>query len=107
MLNSECALFALEHADVFASQAREVVSQRERLMAALAALPGVQPFPSDANMILVRVPDAQAAFEGMKRHGVLVKNVSKMHPLLAQCLRLTVGTAEEHAQMMSALRASL
>jgi histidinol-phosphate aminotransferase len=55
----------------------------------------------------VRVPDAQKAFEGMKSRGILVKNVSKMHPLLANCLRLTVGTAGENAQMLAALEASL
>ena len=43
----------------------------------------------------------------MKSHKVLVKNVSKMHPLLANCLRLTVGTADENAQMLSALEKSL
>ena len=68
---------------------------------------GVKSWPSDANMILVRVPDAQNTFEGMKSRGVLVKNVSKMHPLLANCLRLTVGTADENAQMLAALQASL
>jgi histidinol-phosphate aminotransferase len=36
-----------------------------------------------------------------------VKNVEALHPLLAGCLRLTVGTAEENSLMMSALRASL
>ena len=58
-------------------------------------------------MILVRVPDAAKAFVGMRERGVLVKNVSKMHPLLAQCLRLTVGTADENAQMLAALQAAL
>jgi histidinol-phosphate aminotransferase len=38
---------------------------------------------------------------------VLVKNVSKMHPLLANCLRLTVGTADENLLMLSALETSL
>ena len=58
-------------------------------------------------MILVRVPDAAAAFAGMKAHGVLVKNVETLHPLLAGCLRLTVGTPDENAKMIEALRASL
>jgi histidinol-phosphate aminotransferase len=58
-------------------------------------------------MILVRVPDAQRAFDGLKARGVLVKNVSKMHPLLANCLRLTVGTADENAQLLAALKAAL
>ena len=43
----------------------------------------------------------------MRARGVLIKNVSKMHPLLAQCLRLTVGTAAENAQMLAALQAAL
>jgi histidinol-phosphate aminotransferase len=70
-------------------------------------MPGVKSWPSDANMILVRVPDPARAFEGMKARGVLVKNVSKMHPLLAGCLRLTVGTADENTQLLQALQASL
>lgn len=106
-LNAECALFALEHAEVFAQQAAVIREQREALMAALARLPGVMPFPSEANMVLVRVPDAQRAFDGLKAQGVLVKNVSKMHPLLAQCLRLTVGTPDENARLIQALQTAL
>ncbi len=107
VLNCEAALFALEHEQVFAQQAAQLRRERQGLMQKLAAMPGVKTWPSDANMILVRVPDAQKAFEGMKSRGVLVKNVSKMHPLLANCLRLTVGTADENAQMLAALQSSL
>jgi histidinol-phosphate aminotransferase len=107
VLNCECALFALEHAEVFAVQAKDLREQRARLQRELAALPGVTPFPSEANMILARVPDAAKTFEGLKAHKVLVKNVSKMHPLLANCLRLTVGTATENDMMLAALKESL
>jgi histidinol-phosphate aminotransferase len=111
VLNAECALFALEHADVFAEQARDLRAQRDALLASLRAMPGLQVWNSDANMVLLRVPGedgrAQAVFEGMRARGVLVKNVSKMHPLLANCLRLTVGTADENAQMLQALHDSL
>ena len=107
VLNCETALFALEHADVFAAQARELRGQRERIQQALAGLPGVKAWRSDANMILARFPDAQRTFDGLKAHGVLVKNVSRMHPLLADCLRLTVGTDAENTQLLSALKASL
>ncbi|HJS03131.1 MAG TPA: histidinol-phosphate transaminase [Variovorax sp.] len=107
VLNCECALFALEHAEVFEAQARQIRDERHRLMMGLGRLAGVKAWPSDANMILVRVPDAAKAFEGMKARGILVKNVSKMHELLANCLRLTVGTADENARMLAALEASL
>ena len=107
VLNAECALFALEHAGVFAQQAQQIREQRALLLDALARLPGVTPFPSEANMVLVRVPDAQRCFDGLKAQGILVKNVSKMHPLLTHCLRLTVGTPSENAQLIRALQTSL
>ena len=77
------------------------------LIDALARMPGVTPFPSDANMVLVRVPDAQRSFDGLKARGILVKNVSKMHPSLANCLRLTVGTPAETELLISALQQAL
>jgi histidinol-phosphate aminotransferase len=107
VLNYECALFALEHADVFAQQAAELRAQRARLLTALRTMAGVKAWDSDANMILIRVSDAQKAFDGLKARGVLVKNVSKMHPLLAQCLRVTVGTADENTHLLAALQESL
>lgn len=107
VLNYECALFALEHQEVFAQQAQDLIAERSMLLAAITALPGVKAWKSDANMILVRVPNAAQAFEGLRNRKVLVKNVSKMHPLLANCLRLTVGTAEENAQLLAALEQSL
>jgi histidinol-phosphate aminotransferase len=67
----------------------------------------VQVFPSEANMVLVRVPDSAAAFAGMKQRGVLVKHIAGLHPLLANCLRLTVGTPAENDAMLKALKESL
>ncbi|HYW56319.1 MAG TPA: histidinol-phosphate transaminase [Polaromonas sp.] len=107
VLNYECALFALEHSDVFAGQAQELRAQRAIVFEALGGMTGVKTWKSDANMILVRVSDAAKTFEGMRSRGVLIKNVSKMHPLLANCLRLTVGTADENLQMLAALKESL
>ncbi|SHM22814.1 histidinol-phosphate transaminase [Rhizobacter sp. OV335] len=107
VLNCEAALFALEHVDEYARQAAIIRSERDRLLAALRDLPGVKPFPSEANMILARVADSAAAFAGMKARGVLVKNVAGLHPLLANCLRLTVGTPDENVKMLQALKESL
>ncbi|KAB2869710.1 MAG: histidinol-phosphate transaminase [Burkholderiaceae bacterium] len=107
VLNAEATLFALEHADEYARQAAMIRDERQRLQATLRSLPGVRAFPSEANMILLRVSDAARTFEGMKARGVLVKNVSALHPLLAQCLRITVGTPQENALMIDALKASL
>lgn len=111
VLNYECALFALEHQEVFAAQAAEIRAQRAILLEALRATEGVKTWGSDANMVLVRIEGqgdrAQKVFDSLRERGVLVKNVSKMHPLLANCLRLTVGTAQENQQLLNALRESL
>ena len=107
VLNCECALFALGHEAVFAAQALAIREQRAVLFKALADLPGVRAYPSDANMILLRVPDARRCFVGLKQRKVLVKNVSSLHPLLANCLRLTVGTVDENRLLLAALQESL
>jgi histidinol-phosphate aminotransferase len=107
VLNYECALFALENKEVFSKQAGELIAQRAMLFDVLSNIPNVKAFKSDANMMLLRVPDPQKTFDEMKAKGVLIKNVSKMHPLLTGCLRLTVGTAEENATMVAAIKASI
>ncbi len=111
VLNAECALFALEHTDVFAEQAATIRTEREALFTALQQMADVTPYASEANMMVLRFKgDADAAnraFEVLKAHKVLVKNVSKMHPLLANCLRLTIGTPEENKQLLAALQAAL
>lgn len=103
------AAFALRHAEVFDQQTRRIRVDRQRLFDDLTALPGVTPYPSQANFILARMPPgrAGAAFEGMKRRGVLVKRLDGAHPLLADCLRLTIGTPEENRACLEALAASL
>ena len=107
VLNAEAAFFALEHADAYAAQAAELRQQRERLFEALQAMPGVTPWPSQGNMILARVQDAAATFAALKARGVLIKNVSALHPLLANCVRLTVGTPDENTLLLQALEACL
>ena len=107
VLNCEAALFALEHVDEYARQAATIRAERDKLLRELQALPGVKPFPSEANMILARVPDAKRVFEGMRARGVLIKNVSGLHPLLADCVRITIGTPEENPQTLAALYGAL
>jgi histidinol-phosphate aminotransferase len=70
-------------------------------------MPGVTPYPSDANFILFRVSHAERVFDGLKRRGVLIKSLHGSHRLLAECLRVTVGTPDENAAFLSALTQTL
>jgi histidinol-phosphate aminotransferase len=119
VLTQSAAEFVLDHTDILDAQAALLRAERERLAAALAALPGVTVFPSDANFILVRIaqPDGtQAAASGQAANDVfanlltrkiLIKNVGKMHALLQNCLRITVSTPGENALLLDALGAVL
>ena len=97
----------LAHHEVLDAQARSINAERERLDGDLRKLPGVTVFPSDANFILVRVPDAARVFEGMRRRGVLVKNLHTGVPLLDHCVRLTIGTPEENRRCLAAFAQAL
>lgn len=103
VLNTEAALFALEHAAEFDEQAAQIKAERSRLEAALATMPGARAYPSQANMVLVRVNDAAAVFQALKARGILIKNVAGLHGLLANCVRLTVGLPSENDALIAAL----
>lgn len=106
-LTLAAAEFMLGHLPLLEEQAATLRAERSRLLAALRALPGVTAFDSAANFVLLRVAAADAVFAGLKERGILIKNVSRMHPLLAGCLRTTVGTPQENDAFVQALSASL
>ena len=80
-----------------------VRAERERLRAALAALPGVRrAYASDANFLLVRFVDAEAAFQRLLVAGVVVRD-QRAAPLLHDALRITLGTPEQNARVLGVL----
>jgi histidinol-phosphate aminotransferase len=106
-LSMVAAELILGHREALDEQTQRIVQERSRLERGLDALPKVRRFPSAANFILVRAPDGPAAFEALKARGILVRTFHGSHPLLANCLRLTVGTAEENARLLEALASVL
>src|SRR5471030_3529673 len=107
VLTQAAAEFALDHVEVLNEQAAAIRAERATLAAALARLPGVHVFPSAANFILIRVPNSDDAYAKLLSRKVLVKNVGKMHDVLANCLRITVSTPEENSTFLDAFAASL
>jgi histidinol-phosphate aminotransferase len=106
VLTQVAAEFALDHLDVLDKQAQALNAARTHLSSELAALPGVEVFPSAANFLLVRVPHAEKVCASLLSEKVLIKNLSKM-PQLADCIRVTVGTPDENSVFLNALKASL
>jgi histidinol-phosphate aminotransferase len=107
VLTQVAARFALEHVAVLESQAALLVAERAKLMQNLSGLHGVHAFNSRANFILFRVPDAAQIFAGLKQRGILIKSLHGGHPLLENCLRVTVGAPQENDAFLAALRSEL
>lgn len=105
------AIKLLENKKVLDAQAAKVLAERERVRPLLEALPGLTVYPSAANFFLARVRGGAGAgtrvFESLKSQGVLVKDFSGGHPLLENCLRLTIGTPEENRILLAALSEAL
>ncbi|CAM3911718.1 histidinol-phosphate transaminase [Bordetella tumbae] len=97
----------LRHKAVLDQQAAQLRADREPLARALADLPGVTVFPSAGNFVLARFSgelDGNTVHLALKTRKILVKNVSSAHPLLANCLRISIGTPAENAALLSALQ---
>lgn len=103
VLSAAAAQFLLSRPGILEEQTRAIVRDRARLEAGLDAIAGVRRFPSAANFVLARVPDAPRAFEGLRARGILVRTLHGSHPLLAHCLRFTVGTPDENERLLEAL----
>ncbi|MDR4518049.1 MAG: histidinol-phosphate transaminase [Nitrosomonas sp.] len=93
----------LHHMDVLQEQADQIKIERTNLLAQLKSTNNLEIFPSDANFILFRVNNASEIFQKLKQNRILIKNLDGTHALLDNCLRVTVGTAEENAQFLSTL----
>jgi histidinol-phosphate aminotransferase len=110
------ATWLLTHAaEWIEARTREVAAERPRLAAALAALPGVRVFDSEANLIMIRIGAAgdgraTAVWKALRERGILVRTFDKpgnSTDPLSGCLRITVGTPDENRLLLTELAAIL
>ena len=102
------ALAALTPEALAATQTRIATTQTERdtLIRDLRALPGVRRvYPSQANFLLVRFDDADAAWKSLCDAGIVARDM-RATPALNDALRITVGTREENRRVLAALGAA-
>ena len=109
VLTQASAQFALQHQSVLDEQTRRITGDREQLLTEMQQLDVIEVFPSHANFILFRTANgkADAVFQTLKQHKVLIKNLSHSGGLLRDCLRVTVGTPAENTAFLDALRLAL
>ncbi len=96
------AVAALKAGEEMEEHTGRVVTERDRVFAALERLDFVTPFRTDANFILFRVDDSDRVFNGLVEKGVLVRNIGDNGPL-KNCLRVTIGRPEENDAFLEAM----
>jgi histidinol-phosphate aminotransferase len=97
------ATHVLSREEVLEQQADAIRTARGQLLDRLLAIDGVEAYASAANFILLRVAGAETVYEALRNRGVLIKKLAGSHPSLADCLRVTVGTAAENEAFLEAL----
>jgi len=103
-LSQAAGLAALRHGKTLNVQISLLISERLKLYNALLRTPGVTPFPSETNFILLWVEkDATKVFLALKKRGILVKNLDRPGPL-KNCLRVTIGTPAENEDFLKTLK---
>jgi len=107
-VSQTAALLALAEPAALRRTVDTLVAARESLFLQLARIPGVKPYPSQANFILFELENAdpKAVFESVWKRGVLVRDVTG-YPRLGRCLRVSVGSEEENTAFLAALRHAL
>jgi histidinol-phosphate aminotransferase len=103
-LTQAAGLAALRHAREALSILDAVCRERDRLLAALREMPGLEAFPSDANFVLFRPSGRRAArdvWKGLLERGVLIRDLTTVVP---EGLRVTAGTTHEVDAFLTAMR---
>ncbi len=104
ILTQRAAMERLEHMDEIRAWVDEALSERTRMMQAVAALPICkQVYPSDANFFLARVTDACRTYDALVEQGIIVRNRHRIM-MCENCLRITIGTPAENDELLAALK---
>lgn len=106
-LTQVSAKFALQHFDVLRLQTRLIREERARLYDRLKAIDALTVWKSEANFILFRTKPGQARviFDALLERRILIRCLDGAHPLLHDCLRVTVGSAAENKAFLTELNA--
>lgn len=103
-LTQRRAMESLGDTDSLKAQVKLIISERDRLCGELEAVPFItNVFPSDANFILIRVDEAEMRYNQILSRGIVIRNRSSL-PRCENCLRITVGTAEENQKLLAILK---
>ena len=83
---------------------KTLLLERTRMIEAFMMLPTCEKvYPTDANFFLAKMTDADGIYKYLVEQGIIVRNRSRV-TLCGNCLRVTIGTKQENAKLLAALR---
>ena len=104
ILTQKLILEKLEQVEIKNNWVKEILSQRTLMIEELEQLSIVKHiYPSDANFILVKVDDANLRYKQLVEKGIIVRNRNSV-TLCENCLRITIGTAQDNKELLNALK---
>ena len=104
ILTQKLILEKLEQVEIKNNWVKEILSQRTLMIEGLEQLSIVKHiYPSDANFILVKVDDANLRYKQLVEKGIIVRNRNSV-TLCENCLRITIGTAQDNKELLNALK---
>tara|TARA_Y100000590_G_scaffold62434_2_gene66792 strand:+ start:543 stop:1613 length:1071 start_codon:yes stop_codon:yes gene_type:complete len=93
----------LKNFSLVQNQIDSIKNERDRLLKELSKMKSITAFPSDSNFILFKVANnGEKLFYDLMENGVLIRNLGS-HPMLNNCLRVTIGTKYENDQFLELL----
>lgn len=101
VFQSVCAQVALAQPQFMRDRVADIIAERERVYSALQLHPTWKVLPSSANFLLIRTPDAAAAYASLLAGGVLVRKQDSYFGLQG-CIRVTIGTRSENDAFLRA-----
>lgn len=104
LLTQRHALEALKNRAEVEKWVKLLLEERPKLMAAFRELPiCLTVYPTNANFFLAKMTDAQSIYDYLVERGIIVRNRTRVK-LCKDCLRVTIGTKNENAELLAALR---
>ncbi len=101
-INQRAAIRRLSRIDLFKSQVKRIITERERLIASLKKMSIIEEvFPSDSNFLLVKTRNSGMIYSMLLKNKIIVRNRDKIVP---GCIRITVGTKNENSRLLLTLR---
>jgi len=102
----QVALTAIRHPEIWQANAQTIIQERKRLLSVLSEITDITVYPSQANFILIRIPQADRVKKFLAENNIAVRGFSRTEGL-TDCLRITIGLPEENDELVRQLQLAL